>query len=118
MRHPMRRVLTDYTGVNGYDVVTSRYNGGYLDFVLWEHQTASGPPQTSLRDGFLFYLQNHSDLLDLNDPAALGMFLEKTLASHFLKLLEFLQTNIETVQMALSRRQDFSAFGLTIVEKM
>lgn len=56
-------------------------------------------------------------MLNLDDPKTLVVIIEKILASHFLKLAEFLQENVEKVQWNLSRRQDFTAFNLSAVEE-
>ena len=116
---PLKRVLTDYSGKTSYDVTTSPYNAGYVDFVPLENQmkSRSGPPRTSILDDIIFYLQTHSDSLDLADPVSLRVFIEKIAASHYLKLAEFLQTVIETVQFNLSRQRDVTSFAIAAVEE-
>ncbi|KAK7996320.1 hypothetical protein PG991_015787 [Apiospora marii] len=118
---PIRRILTDYSGNLGYDVATSPYNSGYLDFVPLSYQmkTQCGPPRTSLLDDLLFYLKNHSDALEAPIlPRSLRVFVDKIVASHFLKLAEFLQTNIDIVQWHLSRRHDLTFFAVAAVEEL
>jgi len=116
---PIKRVLTDYSGQRGYNVTTSPYNGGYTDFLPLKDQVKSraGPPQTSFLDDILFYLRNHSDTVDLSDPSSLRVFVEKISASHYLKLAEYLQATISTIQWNLSRRQDLSVFSLSATEE-
>jgi Mg2+ and Co2+ transporter CorA len=64
----------------------------------------------------MFYLQTHTGAFDLTDPNSLKVFAEKIVASHYLKLAEFLQAGIERVQYTLSRWQDFTTFVITAVE--
>jgi hypothetical protein len=102
----------------GYNVTTSPYNGGYVDFMPHRDQirSRSGPPRTSCLDDINFYLHAHSSALDLADPSSLRIFVEKIVASHYLKLAEFLQSIIEAAQYNLSRRQDLTNFAIAAVE--
>ena len=115
----IKRVLTNYSGKTGYDVTTSSYNAGYVDFMPQRDQikSRSGPPRTSFLDDIVFYLHTHSNALDLADPSSLRIFVEKIAASQYLKLAEFLQTVIETIQFNLSRRQDLTSFAIAAVEE-
>lgn len=118
---PIRRILTDYSGNLRYDVTVSPYNSGYLDFVPLSYQmkTQCGPPRSSLLDDLLFYLKNHSEALETPIvPMSLRVFVDKIVASHFLKLAEFLQTNIDIVQWHLSRRHDLTLFTVAAVEEL
>ncbi|KAK8118161.1 uncharacterized protein PG998_006442 [Apiospora kogelbergensis] len=118
---PVQRILTDYSGNFGYDVAASPYNSGYIDFVPLSHQMKMqcGPPRSSLLDDLLFYLKNHSDALETPIvPRSLRVFVDKIVASHFLKLAEFLQTNIDIVQWHLSRRHDLALFAVAAVEEL
>ncbi|KIX02724.1 uncharacterized protein Z518_08666 [Rhinocladiella mackenziei CBS 650.93] len=117
---PIRRILTDYDGRSGKDVLTSPFASGYLDFMPLPNQLRAkcGPPRSSLLDDLLFYLQTHSDAVDLADPSSLRIFVEKIVASHFLKLAEFLQANIDIVQFHLSRRADLTPFALSTTEEL
>ncbi|KAK7953358.1 hypothetical protein PG988_014052 [Apiospora saccharicola] len=82
-------------------------------------KTQCGPPRSSLLDDLLFYLKNHSDALEAPIvPRSLRVFAEKIVASHFLKLAEFLQTNIDIVQWHLSRRHDLTLFAVAAVEEL
>ena len=116
---PVQRVLTEYSGRTGYNVTTSPYNAGYIDFVPQKDQieSGSGPPRTSLLDDVVFYIKTHSNALDLTDPDSLRTFVEKITASHYLKLARFIQTVIEKVQFNLSRRQDLTSFAIAAVEE-
>lgn len=116
---PLKRVLTDYSGRTGYNVATSPYNGGYADFMPHENQMRcrSGPPRTSFLDDIIFYTQNHSKVLNLDDPTSLRIFAEKIVACHYLKLVEFHQTVIEKIQFNLSRLQDLTSFAMAAVEE-
>ncbi|KAI8958520.1 hypothetical protein F5Y11DRAFT_38733 [Daldinia sp. FL1419] len=117
---PIRRILTDHTGRSGFDVVTSHFNWGYIDFVPLSNQmkVQSGPPRTCLLEDLLFYLKNHSNALDLGHPKSLRIFVEKIIASHYLKLAEFLQNNTEVVLWHLSRRRDLTPFGVSTAEEI
>lgn len=112
-------MLTNYSGKTGYNVTTSPYNAGYVDFMPHRDQikSRSGPPRTSFLDDIIFYLHTHSSALDLADPSSLRIFVEKIAASHYLKLAEFLQTVIEMVQFNFSRRQDLTSFAIAAVEE-
>ncbi|KAH8693360.1 hypothetical protein GQ44DRAFT_792464 [Phaeosphaeriaceae sp. PMI808] len=55
----------------------------------------SGPPRISFLDDIIFYIYAYSSALDLAYPGSLGIFVEKIVASHYLKLADFLQTVIE-----------------------
>ncbi|KAI1477468.1 hypothetical protein F4774DRAFT_389238 [Daldinia eschscholtzii] len=117
---PIRRILTDHTGRSGFNVVTSHFNSGYMDFVPLSNQikAPSGPPRISMVEDLLFYLQNHYDTLDLDHPKSVRIFVEKIIASHFLKLAEFLQSNTEVVLWHLSRRSDLTPFGVSTAEEL
>ena len=103
----------------GYNVTTSPYNAGYVDFMPQGDQIRSnpGPPRTSFLDDIVFYFQNHSNALDLADPNSPRIFVEKYVASQYLKLAEFLQSVIEMIQFNLSRRQDLTSFAMAAVEE-
>ncbi|KAI1367809.1 hypothetical protein F5Y08DRAFT_348595 [Xylaria arbuscula] len=109
---PIRRIQTDDSGRRSFDVVASPYNGGYPDFAPHEDQakTRSGPPLTSLLDDISFYICNHSARLDLDNPLCAMTFIEKILASHFMKVAEFVESTMEKMQWNLSRRNDLSCF--------
>ena len=77
----------------------------------------SGPPRTSFLDDMVFYLQTHSNTLDLTDPGSPRIFVEKLVASQYLKLAEFIQSVIERIQFNLSRRQDLTSFAVAAVEE-
>jgi hypothetical protein len=111
------RLESDFRGRVGYNVTTSTYNAGYEDFMPQRDQLTShpGPPQTSLLDDILIYIQNHSDTIDLENPTSVRTLVEKITASHYLKLAEFLQTVIEEVQFNLSRLQDLTGFAIAAV---
>ncbi|KAL6867921.1 hypothetical protein J3F83DRAFT_765847 [Trichoderma novae-zelandiae] len=117
---PIRRILTDNSGREGYDVVVTPYNSGYLDFVPLASQleTQSGPPRSSMLEDVLFYLRSHATLLDLRDPLSLRVIVEKIVASQYLKAAEFLQSNIEIVQWSLSRKQDLARFDVSAAEEI
>ncbi|KAK3934437.1 hypothetical protein QBC46DRAFT_359015 [Diplogelasinospora grovesii] len=117
---PIRRILTDYSGRTGYDVVTTPYNCGYLDFVpsTSQMEVRSGPPRSSLLEDLIFYLQNHSKLLHLGDATSLRVFAEKIVASQYLKLAEYLQSNIDVVQWSLSRNQDLMKFEVSAAKEI
>ncbi|KAF4628820.1 hypothetical protein G7Y89_g9332 [Cudoniella acicularis] len=102
-----------------YEITTSPYNGGYLDFVPQEYQMKCGygPPKTSFLEDMSFYLRTHSSALDLSNPSSLRVFMDKIVASHFLKLAEFLQSLVEVVQWNLSRRQDLTSFAVAAAEE-
>ena len=112
-------MLTDYSGKTGYNVTTSPYNTGYVDFMPHRDQirSRSGPPRTSCLDDIIFYLRTHSSALDLTDPSSPRIFVEKIAASHYLKLAEFLQSTIEVVQFNLSRQRDLTSFAISAVEE-
>jgi hypothetical protein len=116
---PIKRILTNYSGQVGYEVTTSPYNGGYRDFVPQEYQMKCGyrAPMTSFLEDISFYLRTHSSTLDLSNPGSLRVFMDKIVASHFLKLAEFLQSTIEVVQWNLSRHQDLTSFTVSAAEE-
>ncbi|KAK4213550.1 hypothetical protein QBC37DRAFT_285682 [Rhypophila decipiens] len=116
---PIRRIIDDYSGRSGTDVVTSPYGSGYPDFMALSNQIQAwrGPPRSCLLDDVLFYLQNHCGPLgDITSAKTLRVFVNKIVASHFLKLAEFLQANIDKVQWHLSRRQDLASFDVSMSE--
>ncbi|KAI0836707.1 hypothetical protein F5Y06DRAFT_305150 [Hypoxylon sp. FL0890] len=78
---PIRRVLTDFSGRQGFDVAISPYNGGYPDFTPHEDQikAPSRPPLTSLLDDLRFYIQNRPGRLGMDEPLCAILFLEKIL---------------------------------------
>lgn len=117
---PVHRIITDYSGKTGYDVGTAPYNSGYLDFMPLPSQmeSRSGPPRSSLLEDLLFYLQNYSHLLNLSSPMSLRVFVEKIVASQYLKLAEYLQSNVEIVQWNLSRKQDLTNFEVSSAEEI
>lgn len=112
-------MLTDYSGKSGYSVITSPCNAGYIDFVPHKDQvkSRSGPPRTSLLEDLVYYLYTHLSALDLTDCTSPSIFSQKLVASHYLKLAEYLQTIIETVQFNLSRRRDLTSFDIAAVEE-
>ncbi|KAF2156612.1 hypothetical protein K461DRAFT_298658 [Myriangium duriaei CBS 260.36] len=116
---PIRRILTGPTTKHGFNVATSQYNGGYLDFTPCDSQlhAPSGPPFTSLLDDISFYIRNHSARLDVNDPLCALLFIEKIIASHFMKTIEFVESTLEKLQWTLSRRTNLSEFTLTSAER-
>lgn len=116
---PIRRILTDSSGRRGFDVTVSPYNGGYPDFTPHDEQmkAPSGPPLTSLLDDIAFYIQNHAGRLDLDEPLCAVIFIEKILASHFMKVAEFVESTMERMQWNISRRNDLSSFTLADVEQ-
>lgn len=63
-------------------------------------------------------MRKHAGSLDLTRPESLRVFIEKIVASHFLTLANFLQTNVEVVQWHLSRRQDLAFFAVPAAEQL
>ncbi|RYP48747.1 hypothetical protein DL768_005404 [Monosporascus sp. mg162] len=116
---PIERVLTDYSGQTGYTVKTSPHNTGYVDFMPHKDQirSRSGPPRTSPLDDIIFYLRTHPSALDLANHNSVRIFVEKIVASHYLKLAEFVQSTIDIVQFNLSRQQDLTSFDVSAVEE-
>ncbi|KAH7345858.1 hypothetical protein BKA66DRAFT_433934 [Pyrenochaeta sp. MPI-SDFR-AT-0127] len=116
---PIRRLLANSSGTLSHPVETSPYEAGYIDFRPLKDQlkTRCGPPRTSLLDDILFYIQNVSEETDLAHPRFLRVFVEKLIASHYLKLARFLQTNVEKVQWHFSRRQDLASFDISTSEE-
>ncbi|CAO2651292.1 Nn.00g095890.m01.CDS01 [Neocucurbitaria sp. VM-36] len=116
---PIRRILTNYSGIVGSDVNTTPYDNGYIDFRSLSDQlkVPCGPPRTSLSEDILFYVQNNSDATDSTHPKFLRTFVEKVIASHYLKLARFLQTNVEVVQWQFSRKQDLASFDVSASEE-
>ena len=80
-------------------------------------KSRSEPPRTSLLDDMVFYFQNHSNALKLANPHSPRIFIEKYVASQYLKVAEFLQSVIEMIQFNLSRRQDLTSFAIAAVEE-
>ena len=68
-------------------------------------------------DDMVFYIQTHFNALDLAEPNSLRIFIEKFVASQYLKLAEFMQSVIERIQFNLSRRQDLTSFAIAAVEE-
>ncbi|KAF2807337.1 uncharacterized protein BDZ99DRAFT_348623, partial [Mytilinidion resinicola] len=116
---PVKRILTDYCGIAGHNVTMSPYNAGYVDFVPHEDQirSQSEPPRSSFLEDITFYLSSHSSVLNLADPISLRFFVEKIVASHYLKLTEFLQSTIDIVQFNLSRQRNLTSFAIAAVEE-
>ena len=56
-------------------------------------------------------------MIDLSDPTSPRIFIEKFVASQYLKLAEFIQSVIERTQFNLSRRQDLTSFAIAAVEE-
>lgn len=118
---PIERILTctKYSDQASYNVRTSPYHDGYFDFMLHTARGNDycGPPKTSFLDDVSFYLRNYSTLLELTSPKSLSVFVEKIVASHYLKLAEYIQMTIEKVQCNLSRRRDLTSFAVAAVEE-
>jgi hypothetical protein len=118
---PIERILTctKYSDQASYKVRTSPYHDGYFDFMLYTARGNGhcGPPKTSFLDDVSFYLRNYSNLLELTSPKSLSVFVEKIVASHYVKLAEYLQTTIEKVLFNLSRRRDLTSFAVAAVEE-
>ncbi|KIW21367.1 hypothetical protein PV08_01947 [Exophiala spinifera] len=116
---PIKRILTNYSGQTGYNVTTVPYKGGYRDFMPLRNQikNLSAPPRTSLLDDLIFYLYTYSDTLNPGDPLSLRVFIEKIIASHYLKLSELILTLIERIQFDFSRKRDLSSFVISAVEE-
>ena len=62
---------------------------------------ASTAPGTSFLDDIIFYARHHSQALKLDDHTSLCVFAEKIVVGHYLKLTEYLQAVIESVQLDL-----------------
>ena len=77
----------------------------------------SGPPRTTLLDDIVFYVYHHSERLNLATPQSQRILVEKIIASHFLKLAEYLQMVIEVIQSVLARRQGSTGFAMTAIEE-
>lgn len=116
---PVKVILTDYSRNQGFEVQTSPYQNGYVDFVDQQAQVECGrqPSRSSFMDDMGFYLLNHSKLVDLTCPKPLRVFMEKLVASHFLKLSSFMQSNMELLQWNLSRHQNLTGFDISAAEE-
>jgi hypothetical protein len=72
---------------------TSLFQGGYVDFRVWERQMSSpkGPPRTSFLEDFCFYTQYHSDLVEYDKLHALPiLILKKIVVGHYIKLIDYI----------------------------
>ncbi|KAK8052332.1 hypothetical protein PG993_003717 [Apiospora rasikravindrae] len=116
---PIRRIVSDYSGIPGSGIHTSPHGSGYIDFMPLSHQVEvhSGPPRSSMLNDLLFYTQNHANKLHLSDPQSLRFFAERIVASQYLNLAS-LQTNIDIVQWQLSRKQDLTSFAVSTAEEL
>ncbi|KAI9686002.1 MAG: hypothetical protein M1822_003985 [Bathelium mastoideum] len=94
-------------------------DGGWNYFIPQNDRTrdSCGPPRTSFLEDIVFYLKIHSSALDLAEPESVKTFVDKIIASHYLKLSQFSQAVIEKVQFNLSRRQDLTSFAVAAVEE-
>ena len=115
---PVRRILTDFSDQTGYDAKILPYNGGYLDFLrhVAEPTGLTGPPRTSILDDIIFYIYNHSKTLNLTNHESLQLLTQRIIASHYLKLAEFVHMAIELVQTMLSRRRDLTNLDISSIE--
>ena len=77
----------------------------------------SRPPRTTLLDDIVVYIYHHSDKLDLAPPQSQCILVEKIIASHFLKLAEYLQIVIEVIQSILAHCQGSTGFAITAIEE-
>lgn len=113
-------ILTDHSGQNGFHVQTSPYQNGYVDFADQKSQLKCGehPSHASFLEDMAFYLLHHSRTLDLEtSPKPLRVFMEKMVASHYLKLASFMQANMELLQWNLSRHQNLTGFAVATAEE-
>ncbi|WQF88851.1 Putative corA, transmembrane region [Colletotrichum destructivum] len=123
---PVKSVRTGVDYKIEYPVKTRAYQGGYLDFVPEEEQMRvaregryRGPPRASMLEDLSFYLETHSGLVDTAEPdAAVGVFVKKIVASHFLKQTEHLRATLSAVQRGLTRKQDLAKMPMAKVEAL
>ena len=80
-------------------------------------QGQSGPPRTTLLDDIIFYVYHHSDTLDFVTPQSQCLLVQKIIASHFLKLAEYLHMVIEVIQSVLAPRQGSTGFAVMAIEE-
>ncbi|KAF5693652.1 hypothetical protein FDENT_1884 [Fusarium denticulatum] len=92
----------------------------YVDFFAADIGVTAeqGPPKTSIADDLCFYLTNYSSLpgLTYETPDIVSLFLQKIVASLYLRHLDQLRKTIAQAQSPMRWTSDFGTLGLAAVE--
>ncbi|KLO97362.1 Uncharacterized protein LW93_3340 [Fusarium fujikuroi] len=94
--------------------------GAYVDFFASDIgiMLKQSPPKTSIADDLCFYLANYSSLPGLNyeTPDIVSLFLQKIVASLYLRHLDQLRKTIAQSQSPMRWTSDFGKLDLAAVE--
>jgi CorA-like Mg2+ transporter protein len=97
------------------------FAGGYLDFIKHPEpglNVPEGPPRTSILEDLCFYWRKHrSKLPEELGPETVTVFLQKIVASNYMQLIDFVRTNISTLEFQLSRRSNLSSIQTPWIEE-
>lgn len=91
---------------------------GYVDFIPGQVQTRTrrGPPRTGIADDLAFYIATHGNLVGIDSPDTIAMFIKKIVASHYTRQFDFFRRNLREVQRFMRQPSDFSKVDLASVE--
>jgi hypothetical protein len=106
-------------------VITSPYQGGYIDFTDHDSQMKikKGPPRTSLLNDICFYLEHHGKWLfeqsgaALDNPDIPSLFAKKIIGSHYLRMMDFHQSIVSAPYLVFSRQDDLARFEADDIER-
>ncbi|KAM6513511.1 hypothetical protein FALCPG4_015918 [Fusarium falciforme] len=115
---PPIRMASKFPNQVAIRVPNEPWEGGYVDFLPQRDQMkcSTGPPRTAMLDDLSYYLQTHSQHLNLGDSLAPTFFVRKIVACHYARQLEYLRKIILKVQQKLAHHIDLSRFTITEVE--
>lgn len=94
------------------------YLDGYVDFVPEDVQasTRRGPPRTCLADDLAFYISTHGDLVGMDTPDAVALFVQKIVASHYTQFFDYFRRKLRDVQRFMRQPSDQTKSDLSAVE--
>ncbi|KAL9620376.1 MAG: hypothetical protein Q9160_005076 [Pyrenula sp. 1 TL-2023] len=91
------------------------YEGGYRNFV--DNSSDQEPPLSSTFDDLCFFLQHHSQVLDIgDDPLTSTTFLQKIIASNYMMLIKYVKSTLNHLSFRLSQRTNLNELDSTWVE--
>ncbi|KAG4030587.1 hypothetical protein MFRU_011g00460 [Monilinia fructicola] len=107
------------------EIKSEAFQGGYMDFIDLDLLTRDGvnrrfdgPPRTCMFDDLCFYFERHSALLfemeGATPPSIASAFLKKIVASHYMKMIDYFEINLQRLKKAewrLSRQTDWQDYN-------
>lgn len=96
----------------------AKFQGGYIDFIPHSTQLERqvGPSRKSLLEDLFFYFRTYPGFLGSNNPTDFDLFTRKIIASHYMKLSEFILAVIRHVRNKLTRKYSFEVLDISKVE--